>query len=126
MIAAPEVGAGKPAPVRGLAAGHASDDALLVDVQVQALAERNARRAEEGLAPLTPGDKGKQGRVLQVFPDTQRVLVEGVGRVKKHTRISSTQRGAQQGGLALALGLKRVGLVLQGRGRSRAGTDSRR
>ena len=31
------------------------------------LAKRNARRAEQGLAPLKPGDKGKQGRVIRVF-----------------------------------------------------------
>ena len=48
---------------------------------------------------LTGKDKSKQGKVIAVYPDTQRVLVEGVGRVKKHTRISSTQRGAQQGGI---------------------------
>ena len=40
----------------------------------KALAERNARRAEEGLEPLTPGDKGKQGRVIQVFPAEGKVL----------------------------------------------------
>ena len=34
-----------------------------------------------------------------IAPKLQRVLVEGVGRVKKHTRISTTQRGAQQGGI---------------------------
>ena len=44
-------------------------------------------------------DKGAKGRVIAAFPKIQKVLVEGVGRVKKHTRISSTQRGAQQGGI---------------------------
>lgn len=31
-------------------------------------------------------DKGKRGRVLRVFPKEQRVLVEGVNKVKKHIR----------------------------------------
>ena len=30
----------------------------------KALTKRNARRAEEGLEPLKPGDKGKQGRAV--------------------------------------------------------------
>jgi large subunit ribosomal protein L24 len=48
-----------------------------------------------------PSMKVKKGDtvVIAAFPRLQRVLVEGVGRVKKHTRISSTQRGAQQGGI---------------------------
>ncbi|HEY3259818.1 MAG TPA: 50S ribosomal protein L24 [Pseudonocardiaceae bacterium] len=44
-------------------------------------------------------DKGAKGKVIQAYPDTQRVLVEGVNRIKKHTRISRTQRGAQTGGI---------------------------
>jgi large subunit ribosomal protein L24 len=31
-------------------------------------------------------DRGKRGRVLQVLPDRNRVVVEGVGMVKRHTR----------------------------------------
>lgn len=34
----------------------------------------------------TGKDKGKKGRVLQAFPRENRVLVEGVNMVKKHTR----------------------------------------
>ena len=48
---------------------------------------------------LTGKDKGAKGRVIAAFPKDQKVLVEGVGRVKKHTRISQSQRGAQQGGI---------------------------
>ncbi|HKR51875.1 MAG TPA: 50S ribosomal protein L24 [Pseudonocardiaceae bacterium] len=44
-------------------------------------------------------DKGAKGRVIQAYPDTGRVLVEGVNRIKKHTRISRTQRGASSGGI---------------------------
>ena len=48
---------------------------------------------------LSGKDKGAKGRVIAAYPKLQRVLVEGVGRIKKHTRISSNQRGAQQGGI---------------------------
>ena len=33
-------------------------------------------------------DKGKSGKVLQVVPQTGRVLVEGINMVKKHMRKS--------------------------------------
>ena len=44
-------------------------------------------------------DKGAKGKVIQAYPDTDRVLVEGVNRIKKHTRITQNQRGAQSGGI---------------------------
>ncbi len=44
-------------------------------------------------------DKGAKGKVIQAYPDSQRVLVEGVNRIKKHTRITQNQRGAQSGGI---------------------------
>jgi large subunit ribosomal protein L24 len=44
-------------------------------------------------------DKGAKGKVIRAYPQTQRVLVEGVNRIKKHTRVSRTQRGAQTGGI---------------------------
>ncbi|HOZ57312.1 MAG TPA: 50S ribosomal protein L24 [Nakamurella multipartita] len=44
-------------------------------------------------------DKGARGKVIQAYPDTDRVLVEGVNRIKKHTKVSTTQRGAKTGGI---------------------------
>ena len=44
-------------------------------------------------------DKGARGKVIQSYPKTEKVLVEGVNRVKKHTRITQTQRGAKSGGI---------------------------
>ena len=44
-------------------------------------------------------DKGAKGKVIQAYPERNRVLVEGVNRIKKHTRITQTQRGAQSGGI---------------------------
>jgi large subunit ribosomal protein L24 len=44
-------------------------------------------------------DKGAKGKVIQAYPAENRVLVEGVNRIKKHTRITQNQRGAQSGGI---------------------------
>jgi large subunit ribosomal protein L24 len=44
-------------------------------------------------------DKGAKGKVIQAYPTKDRVLVEGVNRIKKHTRITQNQRGAQSGGI---------------------------
>ena len=44
-------------------------------------------------------DKGAKGKVLQAYPERNRVLVEGVNRIKKHTPVSTTQRGARSGGI---------------------------
>lgn len=44
-------------------------------------------------------DKGMQGRVLKVMPKEQRVIVEGVQRVKKHNKVGRDSRGAATGGI---------------------------
>ncbi|ORW02565.1 50S ribosomal protein L24 [Mycobacterium kyorinense] len=44
-------------------------------------------------------DKGAKGKVLQAYPARNKVLVEGVNRIKKHTPISTNQRGARSGGI---------------------------
>jgi large subunit ribosomal protein L24 len=44
-------------------------------------------------------DRGARGKVIAAYPKEQRILVEGVNRIKKHTRVSTTQRGARTGGI---------------------------
>jgi len=44
-------------------------------------------------------DKGAKGKVIAAYPRQDKVLVEGINRVKKHTRIRTTQRGAKTGGI---------------------------
>ena len=44
-------------------------------------------------------DKGKTGKVIAVYPETQRVLVEGINRIKKHTKVGQSGRGAKTGGI---------------------------
>ena len=48
---------------------------------------------------VTGKDKGVTGKVIESYPDTSRVLVEGVNRIKKHTRVTQSARGSQQGGI---------------------------
>jgi large subunit ribosomal protein L24 len=48
---------------------------------------------------LSGKDKGLTGKVIQSYPETDRVLVEGVNRIKKHTKVGQTQRGAKTGGI---------------------------
>ncbi len=47
------------------------------------------------------GDRGKQGKVLKVYTETNRVLVEGVNRVTKHTKAGQTDRGTNTGGIEI-------------------------
>src|SRR2546423_15095737 len=50
-------------------------------------------RRNDTVKVLSGRDKGKQGRVLRVFPDTGRVLVEQGMMVKKHMRPSQKSKG---------------------------------
>lgn len=45
------------------------------------------------------GDRGKQGKVIEVQVDKNRVVVEGVNFVTKHVRVGQTQRGSKTGGI---------------------------
>jgi large subunit ribosomal protein L24 len=44
-------------------------------------------------------DKGAKGKVLEAYPTRNKVLVEGVNRIKKHTAQSANERGASSGGI---------------------------
>ena len=44
-------------------------------------------------------DRGAKGKVIAAYPDKQRVIVEGVNRIKKHTRITAGSRGSREGGI---------------------------
>jgi large subunit ribosomal protein L24 len=45
------------------------------------------------------GDRGKQGRVIEVLVEKNKVLVEGVNFVTKHVKVGQTQRGTKTGGI---------------------------
>ncbi|MGZ6791371.1 MAG: 50S ribosomal protein L24 [Mycobacteriales bacterium] len=44
-------------------------------------------------------DKGLKGKVISADPETSRILVEGANRIKKHTKVTQSARGSQQGGI---------------------------
>jgi len=50
-------------------------------------------RRNDTVKVMSGKDKGKQGRVLRVFPDTGRILVEHVAVAKKHLRPTQTSKG---------------------------------
>ena len=48
---------------------------------------------------ITGKDNGVKGKVITVIPESGKVLVEGVNRIKKHTKIGESTRGAKTGGI---------------------------
>jgi len=48
---------------------------------------------------VTGKDKGVTGKVIEAYPETDKVLVEGVNRIKKHTKVGQSARGAKTGGI---------------------------
>jgi large subunit ribosomal protein L24 len=46
---------------------------------------------------ITGRNRGRRGKVLKVFPETNKVLIEGVNILKKHERPSQAN---QQGGIS--------------------------
>lgn len=44
-------------------------------------------------------DKGAKGKVIEAYPKRDKVLVEGVNRIKKHVANSAPERGAESGGI---------------------------
>ena len=45
------------------------------------------------------GDRGKQGKVIEILADKNKVLVEGINYVTKHIKVGQTQRGTKTGGV---------------------------
>ena len=64
-------------------------------------------------------DRGLQGKVISAMPDSNRVLVEGVNLVKRHTRETNQgPRGAKEGGVVTkegAIHVSNVALVEDGK-----------
>jgi large subunit ribosomal protein L24 len=52
-----------------------------------------------GATQARGGDRGKQGKVIEVLVEKNRVVVEGVNFVTKHVRVGQTQRGTKTGGI---------------------------
>ncbi len=79
-------------------------------------------RRNDTVKVMSGKDKGKQGRVLRVFPDTGRVLVEHVAVTKKHVR-PNPQRNIK-GGIAdheMPISISKVQLLCPSCGPVRVG-----
>ena len=50
---------------------------------------------------ISGASKGTTGKVIEVYRDTDRVLVEGVNRVTRHVKAGETSRGSRTGGLVV-------------------------
>lgn len=50
---------------------------------------------------LSGKDKGQTGKVIAVNRETERVTVEGVNRVTRHTKAGQSARGSRTGGLVV-------------------------
>ncbi len=71
---------------------------LIAERKNRKVVERRASEIRKGdLVQVIAGDdKGKVGKVLRVFPKSNRLLVERVNFVKRHTK---ARRTGQQGGI---------------------------
>ncbi|MBA3308464.1 MAG: 50S ribosomal protein L24 [Nocardioidaceae bacterium] len=62
-------------------------------------------------------DKGAEGKVIAVLPEHNRVIVEGVNRVKRHTKLTQAGgRGGTTGGIITqeaAIDASNVALVVE-------------
>ncbi|MDY6787740.1 MAG: 50S ribosomal protein L24 [candidate division WOR-3 bacterium] len=53
-------------------------------------------RKNDTVLVISGEDKGKQGKVLKIFPEKERALVEGINMVKKHQR---ARKQGEEGGI---------------------------
>ena len=53
-------------------------------------------RKNDMVRVISGNDKGKEGKILKVFPTANRVIVEKVNMIKRHTRAS---KDVPQGGI---------------------------
>ena len=44
-------------------------------------------------------DRGRSGKVIASYPAENKVLVEGINRITKHTPVAANARGAKTGGI---------------------------
>ena len=60
---------------------------------------------------LAGRDRGKSGKVLEAFPKLERVVVEGVNKVKKHERARKANQKGQVVERAMPIHISNVALV---------------
>jgi large subunit ribosomal protein L24 len=86
-------------------------------------------RSGDHVQVISGKDRGKTGRVLRVDPARERVIVEGLNMIKRHTRpsqVAGAQSEAQMGGVIEREGPIHVSnvMLLDGKGnRTRIGIE---
>jgi large subunit ribosomal protein L24 len=81
-------------------------------------------RKGDTVAIIAGKDLGAQGRVLEVIPKKNKVIVEAVARATRHEKVRMNRRGTQEGGIAhkeSAIDASNVALVCPTDGPTRAG-----
>jgi large subunit ribosomal protein L24 len=81
-------------------------------------------RKGDNVAVISGKDLGAQGRVIEVQPKKNKVIVEGVARATRHVKITMNRRGAQEGGIThqeMPVSISNVALVCPTDGPTRAG-----
>ena len=93
---------------------------------------RKAESSQKGLSikkgdtvkVIAGRDKGAEGKVIQVLREEQRVIVEGVNRVKKHTKVvNQGGRAGTTGGIVTTEAPIHVSnvMLVDGKGTTRVG-----
>jgi len=75
---------------------------------------RTKIRKGDEVVILAGKDKGAKGRVLDVLPRKNKVIVEAVNRVTRHEKLRMSRRGGQEGGIQhkeAAIDLSNVALI---------------
>lgn len=68
---------------------------------------------------IAGADKGKQGRVIRVFPESDRVLIEKVRLVKRHKKQIQGQAGGGIVEMEAPIHVSNVKVVSRGSGRGK-------
>ena len=58
----------------------------------QKMEKMHLRKGDEGIV-ISGAHQGKHGKVLKVFRKTNRIVIEGVNLVKRHTRAVQNKQG---------------------------------
>ena len=58
-------------------------------------------RKDDTVLIISGKDKGAKGKVIRSYPKHNKVLVEGINRIKKHTSHSYKENGASSGGILI-------------------------
>jgi large subunit ribosomal protein L24 len=75
---------------------------------------------------LAGKDKGKTGKVLQVFPRLGRVAVEGVNQMKRHLKPRAAGQAGQAVSFSMPIHASNVALVSEGGDKKKAAAPKKK